>query len=157
MIDRATLFENVERTLASGGDDVLVHVLDHVLLAYEADVGTIHVLSAETGMLELTAERGLPPQLHERVSTIPIGKGMAGIAAKRLEAVQVCNLQTDESGVAKPGAKETQMEGCLSAPMLVDGALRGTIGVAKPTAHEYSDEETELLMNLGEVIARGTR
>ena len=52
-------------------------------------------------------------------------------------------------GVARPGAKMTQMEGSLAAPMLKDGAVHGTIGVAKPTAYDFSEEETSLLMAVG--------
>jgi putative methionine-R-sulfoxide reductase with GAF domain len=84
---------------------------------------------------------------------IPIGKGMAGIAAERKQAVQVCNLQTDTSGVAKPAAKDTKMEGSISAPMLLDGKLFGTLGVGKPVPYEFSDEESDSLMAVGSLIA----
>ena len=93
-----------------------------------------------------------------QVRHIPVGKGMAGLAALRREPVQTCNLQTDESGVAKPGAKRTRMQGSVAAPIIVDGELRGTIGVAKPQAYEFSRDENELLMRIGRVIAeRWTR
>ena len=65
----------------------------------------------------------------------------------------MCNLQTDDSGVAKPGAKMTQMEGSLAAPMLRHGQVRGTLGVAKPTAYDFSDDETALLMAAGALLA----
>ena len=84
---------------------------------------------------------------------IPIGKGMAGIAAERMQPVQVCNLQTDASGVAKPGAKDTKMEGSISAPMILDGKLRGTLGAAKPIPYEFSDAESSLLLEAGAIIA----
>lgn len=47
-----------------------------------------------------------------KLSEIPIGKGMAGIAAERRQPVEMCNLQiemcnlqTDTSEIARPGAK----------------------------------------------------
>ena len=78
---------------------------------------------------------------------------MAGIAAERKQPVQICNLQTDASGVAKPGAKETKMEGSITVPMLLNGQLRGTLGVAKPIPYEFSDAESGILMEAAALIA----
>lgn len=130
-------------------DDVLAAVTQH----FDCPVGTVHLIDDADGMLHLKAQRGLPPPVLDKVQVIPVGKGMAGIAAERREPVQVCNLQTDDSGVARPGAKMTQMEGSLAAPMLKDGAVRGTLGVAKPSAYEFSDEEASLLMAVGALLA----
>ena len=93
----------------------------------------------------------------DRVRLIPIGKGMAGLAAARRAPVQVCNLQSDDSGVAKAGAKLTQMEGSIAAPMLVGETLCGTIGVAKPTPYEFSRDEAERLMRVGGLIGEYVR
>jgi putative methionine-R-sulfoxide reductase with GAF domain len=84
---------------------------------------------------------------------IPVGKGMAGIAAQRREVVQMCNLQTDESGVARPSAKETKVEGSMAAPILLNGKLYGTLGVAKPVPYEFNQHEIDTLMQIGERIA----
>ncbi|MEQ1631034.1 MAG: GAF domain-containing protein, partial [Planctomycetota bacterium] len=82
------------------------------------------------------------------------GKGMAGIAAERREPVQVCNLQTDASGVVREGAKLTRMEGSLAAPMLDGERLCGVLGVAKPVAYEFTDEQTAALMAVGRALAK---
>jgi len=145
----ADLRRDVDAMLAAGGATALERVLDRVLAHFGCVTGTIHRLDAATGLLELVAQRGIPEAILDRVWRIPIGKGMAGLAAEHRECVQVCNLQTDESGVAKPGAKLTEMQGSIAAPILIDGALRGTIGVAKPTAHEFSAAERDLLMDVG--------
>lgn len=102
----------------------------------------------------LRAQRGIPEFLLPKMSQIPIGKGMAGIAAERREAVEMCNLQTDESGVARPSAKETKVEGSLAAPMLLDGELYGVIGIAKPVPYDFSEKEISELMHIGEEISR---
>ncbi len=71
---------------------------------------------------------------------------MAGLAAERRKPVQVCNLQTDESGDVRPGGKDTKMAGSVAAPMFdAAGELVGTLGVAKPVAYDFSDEEMQLL------------
>lgn len=129
-------------------DDVLTQLTQH----FDCPVGTVHMMESD-GMLHLRAQQGLPPFVLDKVQVIPVGKGMAGIAAERKEPVQVCNLQTDDSGVARPSAKLTQMEGSLAAPMIVAGEVRGVLGVAKPTAYDFSSEETQLLMAVGTLLA----
>ncbi|MCU0863919.1 MAG: GAF domain-containing protein [Planctomycetes bacterium] len=132
-------------------------VLEHMTRHFDCPVGTIHLLQPSDGMLHLKAQRGLPPQVLDKVAVIPIGKGMAGIAAERREPVQVCNLQTDQSGVVRPGAKMTQMEGSLAAPMLDGERLAGVLGIAKPVAYDFTPAEQQLLLELGARIARALR
>ena len=128
-------------------------VLAQITAYFDCPVGTVHLLAAD-GMLHLHAQQGLPPPVLDKVQVIPIGKGMAGIAAERRQPVQVCNLQTDDSGVARPGAKLTQMEGSLASPMLHGDELRGVLGIAKPHAYDFSSDETNVLLEVGARIAR---
>ena len=151
--------KRVENLLVQGGNEpaTLLQVLELVLGHFNCVTGTIHRLDPKSGLLVLVAQRGIPEVIMDKVSRIPIGKGMAGIAAERKEPVQVCNLQTDASGVAKPGAKETRMEGSVAVPMLVEKTvLRGVLGVAKPVAYEFTAAELELLTQIGELIGRST-
>jgi L-methionine (R)-S-oxide reductase len=149
--------KRVESLLVSGGAEPanLLAVLNLVLSQFDCVTGTIHGLDSKSGLLVLLAQHGIPEVIMDKVSRIPVGKGMAGIAAERKEPVQVCNLQTDNSGVAKPGAKETRMEGSVAVPMLVDKTiLRGVLGVAKPVAYEFTAAEQTLLLQIGELIGR---
>lgn len=154
-ISKDALLAEVRAILQKGGnsDPTMDQVLSKLLEAFQCQVGTIHTIDASTGMLKMRARRGIPDSILDKVKMIPIGKGMAGIAAERKQAVQVCNLQTDTSGVAKPGAKDTKMEGSISAPMMLDGKVYGTVGVGKPIPYEFSDEESGAIMDAGAVIA----
>jgi signal transduction protein with GAF and PtsI domain len=134
------------------GEASLHAVLDRVLRAFDCVTGTIHTLDPASGKLRLLAQRGIPPSLMDRVALIPVGKGMAGIAAERRAPVQVCNLQTDSSGVVRAGAKDTRMEGSVAVPMLVGDRLRGVLGVAKPVAYDFSDAETSFLLEIAAAI-----
>lgn len=131
-------------------------LLERVLAHFDCVVGTVHLLGTD-GVLHLEAQRGLPPPVLDKVQLVPIGKGMAGLAAERREPVQVCNLQSDTSGQARPGAKLTQMEGSLAAPMLAGGELAGVFGIAKPVPYEFTADEQQLLMDIGAAIARRRR
>lgn len=129
-------------------------VLSETLSSFDCSSGTIHFLEPDTSMLKLAAHQGIPGFLIPKLSEIPIGKGMAGIAAERREAVEMCNLQTDESGIARPAAKETKVEGSIAVPMMLDGSLYGTLGVAKSIPYEFSQDEVADLLHIGEEISR---
>ena len=121
-------------------------VLDESIRAFGCQAGTVHWLDAQSGMLKLGAHRNIPEMITQIIETLPVGKGIAGLAAQNREPVSLCNLQTDTSGQARPAAKTTGMEGSLAVPMLVGGELRGVLGVAKAAAHDWSDAEKSLLL-----------
>jgi putative methionine-R-sulfoxide reductase with GAF domain len=150
------LLEEVKATLEQGESPrtVLPEVLDLVLRRFDCTTGTVHLFDQESGLLILEAQRGIPEIVLDKIKRIPIGKGMAGIAAERREPVQVCNLQTDNSGVVRQGARDTRMEGSIAAPVLDSrGQLKGTLGVAKPVAYDFTAQECDLLMQTGALLA----
>jgi L-methionine (R)-S-oxide reductase len=129
---------------------ILALILNHL----HCSVGTIHILGEPSGMLMLHAAKGVPDVVLDRVRSIPIGKGMAGLAAERRQPVQVCNLQSDQSGVAKPIARETKMAGSIAVPMMVGKRLYGVLGVAKAVTYEFDQAEIGLLLQIGRLIAK---
>lgn len=128
-------------------------VLSNIIPAFGCATGTIHFLEEETSLLKLQAQVGIPDFLIPKLSTIPIGKGMAGIAAERREPVEMCNLQTDDSGVARPSAKETKVEGSIVVPLLLNDILYGTLGIAKPVPYDFTEEEQADLLKIGEEMS----
>jgi GAF domain-containing protein len=142
------LFHEIDGRLRNGAADNLAAVLDFLLDHFHGEVGTIHRLDPADNILHLLTHRGLPEGLLPRVTAIPVGKGMAGIAAERRQPVSVCNLQTDGSGVAQPGARQTGMQGSVAVPMLAGGQLHGVLGVAKATTHQFDETEIGLLIRV---------
>jgi len=116
-------------------------LLHDALAAHGCSTGTLHTLDPADGQLKLVAQRGLPPPVAEIVAVVPVGKGMAGLAAERRQPVQTCNLQTDATGDIRPGAKAVPVQASIAVPMIVDGQLRGVLGFAKAEYHEWSAEE----------------
>jgi len=136
---------------ASLGD--LREVLRLTMAHFHADTGTIHLLEAD-GVLHLkAASSGIPEPVLKAVERVPIGKGMAGLAVERKEPVSVCNLQTDASGNARPGAKATGMEGALVVPILREDKAVGAFGIANRAARTFTEEETAELLEIGRAIA----
>ena len=88
----------------------------------------------------------------EVVRTIPVGKGIAGQTVARGGPVTICNLQTDTSGVAKPGAKQTGVGGALCVPLRNGDVVVGALGVGTIRQYEYTPEETRALEEISRVI-----
>src|SRR3954463_10510746 len=134
-------------------DGALSATLEH----FGCQAGTIHILPADStdNLLLLAAHRGLPPPIVTIVKTVPIGKGIAGLAAERREPITICNLQTDTSGQARPAARTTGMEGSLAVPILDEtGALRGVLGIAKADAYDWPEPETQQVLAVAAEFAR---
>jgi GAF domain-containing protein len=149
-------FENEVVTLLKSGGTigaVLEKVLRAVLKHFSSETGTIHRLDPQTQLLQLVAHAGLPPQIIEVVRTIPVGKGIAGQTVAQNRPVTICNLQTDTSGVAKPGAKQTGVGGALCVPVRAGSKIVGTLGIGTIREHEYSPEETRELELIGGILS----
>ena len=129
-------------TAAASGD--LTAALAATVAHFGCQAGTIHLL--REGVLKLAAHHNIPPPVVQIIGTVPVGKGIAGLAAERREPVTICNLQTDTSGQARPGAKATGMEGSLAVPMMAGGELRGVLGIAKADAYDWPEPETALVL-----------
>jgi L-methionine (R)-S-oxide reductase len=122
--------------------------LEDIVRRFDADTGSIHVL--EGGILVLKAQVGLPPHVAEIVKLVPIGKGMAGLAFERNEPVSTCNIQTDQSGDVKSGARATGVNGAIVVPIRdSEGQARGALGIGVHREYEYSPEETNRLLAEG--------
>jgi L-methionine (R)-S-oxide reductase len=119
--------------------------LEAILSRFGADTGTIHFV--ENGVLVLKAHVGVPEPVLRLVTIVPIGKGMAGLAAERNEPVSTCNIQADRSGDVKSGAKQTGVGGAVVVPIRdVQGKPVGALGIGVHRQHEYSQIEVTRLL-----------
>lgn len=155
-----TLADTVTRVLAGRGtaEQRLYAAVSVVAAAFKAETATLHAVDPATDPampdLALVAQRGLPEAVLEKVQRIPYGRGMAGICAVRKAPVTVCNLQTDETGVVRPGARETGVAGAIVIPVLGDGdRLLGTLGIGMHAEHVYSDDEQHVLQDCAARLA----
>ncbi|MEX1025180.1 MAG: GAF domain-containing protein [Planctomycetota bacterium] len=128
--------------------------LEETLRALSAESGTLHFLGAD-GQLHLAAHGpGMPAQVLDVIRTIPVGKGMAGLAVERREPVAACNLKTDESGDVRPGAKATGLEGSIVVPVLTDDdEVVGALGVANRAPRTFTNDEIATLTAIGRALA----
>jgi len=119
--------------------------LEEIVRQFNSDTGSIHLI--EDGLLVLKAHVGLPPHVVQIVSRVPIGKGMAGLAAERNEPVSSCNIQTDNTGNVNSGARATGVNGAIVVPIRdSQGQVQGALGIGVHHDYEYTGEETARLL-----------
>lgn len=127
--------------------------LEQTIREFGADSGSIHLL--EGGALRLKAHYGIPPQVVEIVTTVPIGKGMAGLAAERNEPVSSCNIQSDDTGNVKSGARATGVGGAMVVPIRNSrGEAIGALGIGVRRQYDYTAEETARLLSIADELGR---
>ena len=127
--------------------------LNSVAGDFDCITATLHRLDPADQQLKMVAYQGIPPQIMPMIQSIPVGKGIAGAAAERLAPVELCNLQTDTSGVAKPDAKQTKVQGSLAVPVMDDDRLCGTLGIGKVVPYDFSEAEKAKLMEIAADVA----
>jgi len=129
--------------------EALARILQH----FAAESGTIHALG-DDGALHLTAaSAGIPEFVLNTVRTVPVGKGMAGLAVERRQPVTACNIQTDTTGDVRPGARATGLQGSIVVPILRDGRAIGALGIANHQERTFTEDETALLLRIGRSLA----
>ncbi len=123
--------------------------LKEAMVEFECQTGTLHRADGE--WLYLVSKEGIPEFLLDKISKIPFGKGIAGVAAQSKEPVELCNLQQDLGGVAKEDARKTGVSGSLAVPILdATGKVLGTLGVGKVVPYKFSEVEKVRLAELGQ-------
>jgi len=148
------LHEKISTRLKRGDnrEAALEQSLRMVLEHFHSETGTIHLLDRDGQSLRLAAQLGLPPELLRAVRVIPVGKGIAGQTVARGEPVTMCNLQTDTSGVARPGARQTGIGGMVCVPLRQGETVVGAIGIGTTRPYEYTPEEVQSLEGIGRVM-----
>ncbi|MCH8617570.1 GAF domain-containing protein [Undibacterium sp. TS12] len=103
--------------------------LEASIASLGAAAGTVHIQRGED--LYLSAALRIPPPVIATVAHVVHGKGMAGAAQLRKAPVQTCNLQDDNSGNIRPGAKAVGAQAAIAIPLLSQaGEVMAVVGFA---------------------------
>ena len=125
--------------------------LESLIAQLDGIAGTVHVQRGED--LYLTAAHNIPPNVVAIVEHVPHGKGMAGVAQVQKQPVQTCNLQTDETGNIKPGAKAVNAQAAIALPVLDGaGAVRAVVGLAWAHEAEIGAAEQQAMMEMAAAL-----
>jgi L-methionine (R)-S-oxide reductase len=126
--------------------------LEALVAKLGGDAGTVHVQVGED--LHLTAAHNIPPPVLAIVEHVSHGKGMAGAAQVKKGPVRVCNLQTDQSGTVKPGAKAVGAQTGIALPVLDGDAVFAVVGIAWMDERELTDADEQSMMQLAAALPR---
>jgi L-methionine (R)-S-oxide reductase len=125
--------------------------LESIVAQLDAIAGTVHVQRGDD--LYLTAANNIPPKVIAIVAHVPHGKGMAGVAQVKKQPVQTCNLQTDETGNIKPGAKAVDAQAAIALPVLDEvNTVRAVVGIAWNKEGEIGQAEEQAMMKLAAAL-----
>src|SRR5882757_1093337 len=125
--------------------------LESLLTRLGGVAGTVHEQRGDD--LYLTAAQNIPPPVVAIVAHVPHGKGMAGVAQVKKQPVQTCNLQTDDSGRIKPGAKAVGAQAAIALPVFAeDGEVRAIVGLAWNHEGELGPEIEQSMMELAAAL-----
>ena len=102
--------------------------LKEFIARHGAVAGTVHAVEGQ--ILAMRAAVNIPPKVVEVTRSIPLGKGMAGLAWERDAPVHTCNLRSDDTGDVRPGAKAVDASAAVALPVHAAGAVRGVVGIA---------------------------
>jgi putative methionine-R-sulfoxide reductase with GAF domain len=76
---------------------------------------------------------------------------MAGLAAERNEPVSSCNIQSDDTGNVKSGARATGVGGAMVVPIRnLRGEAIGALGIGVRRQYDYTEEETARLLAIAD-------
>src|SRR5215218_7602517 len=135
----------------------LDEALTAIVRRFRADSGTVHFLQQD-GLLHLAAATaGLPAAVLATIATIPVGKGMAGLAVERGRPVDACNIQTDASGDVRPGARSTGLSGAVVVPIFRGHEIIGALGIGTRSERAFTESEMELLIKEGRRLRQDAR
>jgi hypothetical protein len=113
--------------------------------AHGGVAGTLHVLDQER--LRLRAAHNIPEKVQQITAEIPKGKGMAGLAWERRIPVSTCNLQTDQTGDVRPGARAVGAQAAVAIPLFARSqgpeSLWGVVGIAFADERDITDADLE--------------
>ncbi len=127
--------------------------LETFLTAHHGVAGSVHVQRASD--LYLTAAKNLPPPVIAAVLHVVHGKGMAGVAQTSRLPAQTCNLQTDDTGRIKPGAKAVSAQAAVALPVMdAGGAIVAIVGIAYGHEGEIPPEQVQALLEAAATVPR---
>jgi signal transduction protein with GAF and PtsI domain len=139
---------------ASSDREGLDRALAAILDATGTTSGTVHVMPPGESILHLMASRDIPQVVLDKIRTIPMGKGMAGVAAESGQAVTTCNLQTNDcNGVIRQGARESGARGAVAVPLMRGTTAIGALGVATREPRDFTRAEIDSIIALGRAMA----
>jgi L-methionine (R)-S-oxide reductase len=119
--------------------------LEAFIRKHHGIAGSVHRRSGPDE-LALVATVNIPEVVQKIVAVVPRGKGMAGLALERNAAISSCNIQSDDTGQVRPGARAVNAQAGVALPVQnPDGEVRAVVGIAFAGERTLTDSELQAL------------
>jgi signal transduction histidine kinase len=129
---------------------VLESSLDSVLTVMRSKVGAIHLLDETKSMLRLAAWRGIPQNLVDSISSVPVDGGLAGWAVERGEPLVVPDVATGLRPLLAIPA--TGPQAYVGVPIRAKGQMLGVLSVVGAGGRQFDAAEVSLLSSIADQV-----
>ena len=102
--------------------------------------------------LEIKATQSINPE-YIRKPNLKMGEGIAGKVAIENRPIVVFDVQSEKEYIHKDLARKEGLASMLSVPLAVRGKVIGVLNTYTSTAHEFSEEEIEILQTVASQAA----
>ncbi len=108
------------------------------------DSCSVYLLDSQGEYLVLRATTGLAAEAVGR-ARLRLGEGLTGWAARNEQPAWSSNASADPRFVLLPETEELRFQSLLAVPLVAGGRVLGAMNVQTRTAHEFTEDEVELL------------
>lgn len=129
--------------------DLIARRTNHVM---SADSCSIYLLEPDEGTLRLRASTRLAHDSLGRAS-LRMGEGLTGWAAQHGTPVYVRDAKADPRFKLLPETREEELRSLLAVPLTNRSRIIGAMNVQTAAFHDFSPDEAELLMLIGDLAA----
>ena len=102
--------------------------------------------------LEIKATQSINPE-YIRKPNLKMGEGIAGKVAVENRPIVVFDVQSEKEYIHKDLARKEGLASMLSVPLAVRGKVIGVLNTYTSIAHEFSEEEIEILKTVASQAA----
>jgi len=114
-------------------------ILSSLIAAFQADSGSLSLLSAESGRLEICVEQGLPPDIGD--FALRPGQGITGWVALHGKPLLVADVGADPRYIAARQGVRCEM----AAPLIVGGRTVGVVNLDADRVGAYTPDDVARL------------
>jgi len=140
-------------TISQGGslEKALQATLAQLLALTDADMGSIHVMDADTHSLKLMASQGVSEGFVCAERRIPIGECLCGEAARTGRLIMSEDLMADPR-LVRPACREEKFGSVVSIPLTSRERMMGILTLYAKRLRAFSDTDQDLLALVGRHI-----
>jgi GAF domain-containing protein len=125
--------------------------LEKILQVMKIDGGGIYLLDERGEALKIAAQRGLSPELVEKIDMLRVGEGFSGEVVLSGKPLVVKDIAED-ARLTRMAVVEAGIHSVTVVPLSSKGKVPGTLFVVTHGQREFSGQDIELLTSIGRQI-----